>query len=350
MSVLNDLKMIHQRDAQDALGIAGKQTEQYKYNFGFSWQPNREITKVIVAGMGGSGLAAKAYKDFGELTVPLEVVQGYNLPGYIDENTLVICSSYSGNTEETVSAFDQAINHTSKPMVVIIASGGKLLDLAQQNSLPCLQLPSGFQPRYTFGYQYRALVELFSQTTLIGPGQVAELDRLADEALPKIQQWFADVPTEQNLAKQLAQELVGSSVVVYSSNQFVSVAYKWKISFNENAKNIAWHNAYPEFNHNEFLGWTSHPVDKPYKVINLISKSDHPQIIRRFTVSDKLLSGQKPVAETVDLIGDSLLAQMIYGVALGDFVSLYLALLNGLNPTPVELIEKLKQELARPLL
>lgn len=349
MSVLNDLKMIHQRDAQDALGIAGKQTEQYKYNFGLGWQPDREITKVIVAGMGGSGLAAKAYKDFGHLSVPLEVVQDYNLPGYINENTLVICSSYSGNTEETVSVFDQAINHASRPMVVIVTSGGKLLDLAQQNNLPYLQLPGGFQPRYTFGYQYRALTELFNQASLAS-GQLDELEKVADNARVKIESWYADVPTEQNLAKQLAQELVGSSIVVYSSSQFASVAYKWKISFNENAKNIAWYNAYPEFNHNEFLGWTSHPTDKPYKVINLISQSDHPQIIKRFAVSDKLLSGQKPAAEIVDLVGDSLLDQMIYGVALGDFVSLYLALLNGLNPTPVELIEKLKQELARPLL
>lgn len=345
MSVLDDLKMIHERDAQDALGVAGKQLEQYRYNFGFSWQPDRPIHSVIVAGMGGSGLAAKAFKSFGGLKVPFEVVQDYNLREYIDENTLVICSSYSGNTEETLSGLDQAVNNSANPMVLVIASGGKLLDYAQNNSLPYIQLPGGFQPRYTFGYQYRALTEIFDQIGLTS-GLVNKLELATDTLGQTITGWFADVPRDQNIAKQLAEELMGSSVVVYASNLFSSVAYKWKISINENAKTIAWWNSYPEFNHNEFLGWTSHPVDKPYKIVNLVSELDHAQVQKRFEISEKLLSGQKPAAETVKLVGSSLIEQMMYGVALGDFVSLYLALLNGLNPTPVDIIEKLKHELA----
>ena len=133
---------------------------------------------------------------------------------------------------------------------------------------------------------------------------------------------------------------------MYSGSLLAPAAHKWKISFNENAKNVAWAGEYPEFNHNEFLGWSSHPVDKPYKIVDLRSSFDHPQITKRFEVSDRMLSGKRPAAQVVQLQGETVLDQMIYGMGLGVFPSLYLALLNGLNPTPVDLIEKLKAELA----
>lgn len=345
MSILDDLKMIHERDAQDALGVAGKQLDQYLYNFNFSWSPDKEIKNVVVAGMGGSGLGAKAYKSFGGLNVSFEIVQDYNLPSYVNENTLLICSSYSGNTEETLSVFDQALNSSSKPMIIVVSSGGKLMEYANQNQLPFLQLPGGYQPRYTFGFQYRALVEIFNQSSL-AQGQIEELGSSVEAVRSKLMLWAPDVITEKNSAKQLALELVGSSAVIYSSSVFYPLAYKWKISINENAKNVAWCNQLPEFNHNEFLGWTSHPIEKPYKIVNLVSDLDHPQVQRRFEVSEKLLSGKKPSAEVVKLEGGSALEQLIFGAAFGDFVSLYLALLNGLNPTPVDIIEKLKVELA----
>lgn len=342
--MLDDLKMIHERDAQDALGVAGNQLSQYKNDFGFSWQPEREIKNVVVAGMGGSGLASKAYRYFGGLNVPFEVVQDYDLPSYVGENTLVICVSYSGNTEETLSCFEQAYSNESRPMIVVVASGGKLQKLAEENGLPNIKLPTDFQPRYTFGYQFRALSEIFGQTNM-GKNNIEELDKTADKLEQTLNVWKPEVPTSDNIAKQIALELVGSSVVVYASSLFSSVAYKWKISVNENAKTVAWWDALPEFNHNEFLGWTSHPIDKPYKIVSLLSELDHPQTQKRFVVSEKLLSGKKPVAEEVKLVGETELEQMVYGVALGDFVSLYLALLNGLNPTPVDIIEKLKHEL-----
>jgi glucose/mannose-6-phosphate isomerase len=125
------------------------------------------------------------------------------------------------------------------------------------------------------------------------------------------------------------------------------IAYKWKISFNENAKNIAFTNELPEFNHNEFIGWSSHPIEKPFAVLDLVSKFEDPRILRRFEISDRLLSGMRPKAITVNLKGDTPLRQMLWGSILGDFVGIYLALLNGVNPTPVDLIEKLKIELAK---
>ena len=124
------------------------------------------------------------------------------------------------------------------------------------------------------------------------------------------------------------------------------VGYKWKISINENAKNTAFCNELPEFNHNEFIGWSSHPVDKPFVVLDLISGFEHPQVLRRFAITDQLLSGLRPKAISVELQGESVIAQMLWGCVLADFVSIYLAILNGIDPTQVDLIEKLKQELA----
>jgi len=345
--MIDDLKYIHEKDAQDALGIAEKQWQQYLHDFSFQWQPPEAIYEVIVAGMGGSGLAAKAYKVISELNVPFEIVQDYELPDRTYKNTLLICSSYSGNTEETLSIFEQAFDErrtSSRPMVVVIASGGKLLDRAIELGLPYLQLPSGYQPRFTFGYQYRALVELFAQTSLI-EGELQQLENAANWLKSQMLDWTAIVPATKNPAKQLARELMGRSSVIYAGPKLYPAAYKWKISINENAKNIAWCNQLPEFNHNEFLGWTSHPVDKPYTVVDLRSNLENDRVQKRFEVTGRLLSGMRPATHAVEVRGDNLFQQQLWAIAFGDFVSIYLALFNGLNPTPVGLIEKFKQAL-----
>jgi len=345
--MIDDLKYIHEKDAQDALGIAEKQWQQYLHDFNFQWQPPEDIYEVIVAGMGGSGLAAKAYKVISELNLPFEIVQDYDLPDRTHKNTLLICSSYSGNTEETLSILEQAFDEQRRfrrPMVVVIASGGKLLDRAKELGLPYIQLPSGYQPRFTFGYQYRALVELFAQTSLI-EGELQQLENVANWLKNQMSDWTATVPATKNNAKQMARELMGRSPVIYAGPKLYPSAYKWKISFNENAKNVAWCNQLPEFNHNEFLGWTSHPIDKPYAVIDLRSNLENDRVQRRFEVTDRLLSGMRPATHVVEARGDNLIQQQLWAITLGDFVSIYLALLNGLNPTPVDLIEKFKQAL-----
>jgi glucose/mannose-6-phosphate isomerase len=345
--MLDDLKMIHQRDTRDALGIAAKQWQQYRRNFDFSWSAPRAIQNVVVAGMGGSGLAAKAYKVAGGPHVPFEIVQDYEIPSYTDENTLLICLSYSGNTEEILSVFQQALDshQHDKPMMVVIASGGKLVEQAQANNVPVVQLPAGYQPRFTFGYQYRALAEIFAATPLVN-GEISRIEAAAERLKDFVQSWLPAVPSKDNQAKQIAQDVIGKSVVVYSDPKLFPAAYKWKISFNENAKQVAWCNQLPEFDHNEILGWTRQPVDKPYTVIDLRSSLDHERVQKRFKIGQKLLSGLRPHPIVVEAEGKTPLEQLLWTVALGDFVSIYTALLNGLDPTPVELIEKLKRELA----
>ncbi len=348
--MLDDLKYIHQRDAQDALGIAGKQWKQYAHDFGpqvSGLKFDSSFAGVVVAGMGGSALAASAISTIPGLSIPFEVVRDYVLPEYVNRSWLLICSSYSGNTEETLSVLNEALSRpeAARPKIICLSSGGELAKQAKDSGLSYIKLPGGFQPRFTFGFQYAALTAILEQLGLVKGLRSITIE--GGELIKKaVANWEPTVPGKDNLAKQIAGELVGKSIVVYSSPQLFPAAYKWKISFNETAKNVAWCNQYSEFNHNEFLGWTSHPYKKPYAIVDLRSQYDHPQIKKRFEISERLLSGMRPAPVVVDIPkGQNILHDLMWCVALGDFVSAYLALLNGLNPTPVDLIEKLKAQL-----
>jgi len=343
--MLDDLKIIHSRDNQDALGITKKQSAQYRHAYNFQWQPSKPINNLVIAGMGGSGLAAKFLSTWPGLSVPIQVVQDYNLPAYISNNTLLIAVSYSGNTEEIVNILDDALKLPDQPMIIVICDGGELEDIATKHQLPLIKIPVNYQPRMTFGYQLRALSEAIEQSGLAS-NLVTQLEESSSKLDSVLDEFIETKATSSNLAKQIALEMVGKSVVIYSSAKFYPIAYKWKISVNENAKSISWANQFPEFNHNEFIGWTSHPVDKPYSVIELRSNLDNPRILKRFEITEQLLSGKKPAAEVVDLKGETMLDQIMYGVALGDFVSIYLAILNGIDPTPVDIIETFKDKLA----
>jgi glucose/mannose-6-phosphate isomerase len=194
-------------------------------------------------------------------------------------------------------------------------------------------------------YFLAALLQMLEPNGLVPTGSLEELRKTADWLKDQPAPWRAEVPTKDNAAKQLALELVGKSIVVYSGPKVFPAANKFKICLNENAKNVAWVNYYPEFNHNEFIGWSSHPVDKPYAVVEFRSNLEHPRVQKRFVVSEKLLSGKRPAPEVVVPQGETLLQQLLWMSNFCDFTSLYVALLNGLNPTPVELVEKLKVEL-----
>jgi len=342
--MLDDLKLIHERDSQDALGVAQKEPEQLGYSFpdSSSW-PTKQFKNIVFAGMGGSGLAGLIATSWPGFNIPFEQVRDYHVPGYISEETLFIASSYSGNTEETLSAFAEA--KAKNAYIVVISSGGKLAELSQENGFPLLQLPGGLQPRYAVFYNLKALLTATDRLGITS-GKAEELSNRQRFVENASRDWLSTVPTSQNLAKQIAQECVGKSVVIYSGPKLFPAAYKWKISFNENAKQVAWCNQLPEFNHNEFIGWTKQPINKPYAVIDIRSDLEDSQVQKRFMVSAKLLSGLRPDPIVVETVGQNLVEQLLWSITLGDFVSIYTALLSGLNPTPVDLIEKLKKELA----
>lgn len=341
--MLDDLKYIHDHDAQDALGIAEKQSEQLQEAYRVARNAYDGISNIVLAGMGGSALAAAILQSWPGLSVPFEIVRGYKLPSYVGPQTLYIASSYSGNTEETVATLAEAEQRGCQ--IAVIAAGGQLGEQAAKKGYPYFKLPGGYQPRHAVLFNFKALVALLEPTGLIGEDRIREIEQTAGFLRESVAAWRPDVPTKDNQAKQLALELMGKSPVIYAGPLLFPAAYKWKISFNENAKNVAWCNQYPEFNHNEFIGWTSHPVDKPYGVVELRSHFEHERVQKRFEVSERLLSGKRPAPQVIDAQGETLLEHLLWTVALGDFVSLYVALLNGLNPTPVDLIEKFKTAL-----
>lgn len=345
--MLDDTNVIRQRDASNALGVAATQYEQVRFlaDIANAAHDGRTITRVVVAGMGGSALAALQVKSWLEtvLTVPFEVVRTYDLPGYVDAQTLVIASSYSGNTEETLSGYQQA--RARGAQVAVIASGGMLQQWAANDAVTHVVLPGGVQPRMGVIYNLRALTALLAHFGVTSWQYFDDIAATADWLEHQTERWLPNVTTDKNDAKQLALLLVGKTPVFYAGHIMAPVAYKWKISLNETSKNVAFWNEYPEVNHNEFMGWASHPIEKPFAVVDLISQFEHPQTRKRFEISDRLLSGRRPKSLVIPLEGETILHQLLWASVLADFVSIYAAILNGVDPTPVDLIEKLKKEL-----
>ena len=343
--ILDDANVVAQRDPQGALGFAAKQPEQLKYDFGIAGQKpfDREVKNVVFAGMGGSSLTAELAKTWPAVSVPFIVSKTYTLPDFVGPDTLVICASASGNTEETLESLSHA--QEKGAMIAIVAHGGKLVERAKEGNYLLAQLPEVPQPRYGVFFDYRALVEILVAAGVAKQECITELEALVEPLEKATSNWVPSVPTEQNYAKQIADQLTGKTLIVYGGTLTYPAAYKWKIDANENAKNTAWCNAIPEFNHNEFIGWSSHPVEKPFAVVDLISSFEHPRILKRFELIDRMLSGLRPKAINIQLQGDSVVEQLLYAILLGDFATLYLALLNGVNPTPVDLVEKFKKEL-----
>jgi len=341
--MLDDLKMIHDRDADDALGVVDKQWKQLQHQFDTQLPEYEGIQNVILAGMGGSALPAVFLKSWPSILAPFEIVRDYNIPEYVDSNTLFISSSHSGNTEETLSALAEAESKGAK--IVVISAGGKLAEHARAKNYPLLTIPGGIQPRMCSFYFLAALVRILQPLGLIADGSAKELHEAGEWLNQQTTNWQPEIPAKDNPAKKLALELIGKSVVVYSGPKLFPAANKFKICLNENAKNIAWVNQYPELNHNEFIGWTSHPIQKPYAVVEIRSNLEHERVQKRFVVTERLLSGKRPAPLVIEPEGDTVLKQLLWASNYSDFVSLYVALLNGLNPTPVVLVEKLKEQL-----
>lgn len=341
--MIDDLKYIHQKDTKDALGVAEKQWGQLTHDFKCK-KSSVEVKNIVLAGMGGSALAGKLSHSWPGYKIPFEICSDYSAPQYVNKDTLFIASSYSGNTEETLSALSEA--EKAGANIAVITSGGRLKEIAEEKDYTLVVLPEGYQPRSTAFYGLNALIAILNSYGLLDSDSLKNiLKESADFIESEVAQWKAEVNSLNNPAKKLARELMGLSPVIYSGPFLWPAAYKWKISINENAKNVAWCNQYPEFNHNEFIGWSSHPVEKLYAVVDLRSSFDTPQITKRFEISDRLLSGRRPAAHIIEAKGDTPIKQLLWMVVFGDFVSIYLALLNGLDPTPVELIEKLKSQL-----
>lgn len=339
--MLDDPQYIARFDRSDGFAVVASQPEQLRQQYSFNVPEVGDIHNIVLTGMGGSALAAEFVRSWlaERLTVPFEIVRDYDLPAYVGNNSLVIVSSYSGNTEETLSCLEQV--KKSGAVAVLMTTGG---ELAADKDIPTLiKIPTGLQPRFAVLYEAKAIVVLLEQLGL-AEGVAEELETAAEWLLEEITHFAPNITEKDNIAKQIAKQLVGHPVVMYGGPTLAMPAMKWKIDFNENAKNIAFWNQLPEFNHNEFIGW-SNPKDSLLKVVQLQSSLDNERIKKRFEVSNRLLSGTMPAPIIVTAHGQTKLQQMLWSMLLGDFVATYVAMLNQVDPMPVELIEKLKKEL-----
>lgn len=340
--MLDNQNVLDQRDPEHALTVAANQVEYFTRTFDAEFTARQPVTNLVWSGMGGSALPAVIVNSWPRLTIPLEISRGYDIPEYVDGSTLFIASSYSGNTEETLESLRKAEEKNAQ--IVVIAAGGKLEQAARDKNYPLFSIPSGIQPRMATFYFVNAFCAIVRPLN-VTVDDTSELATIGEWLKTEVDAWAGSVEEADNYAKQLALQLVGKTPIMYAGPKLFPAANKWKICFNENAKNTSWVNQYPEFNHNEFIGWSSHPIEKPFGVVEIRSNLEHERVQKRFEVTERLLSGMRPSPIVVEPRGETLLQQLAWSFALGDFVSIYLGILNGVDPTPVALVEKLKSEL-----
>ncbi|MBK9255301.1 MAG: bifunctional phosphoglucose/phosphomannose isomerase [Saprospiraceae bacterium] len=297
------------------------------------------IFKVFVAGMGGSGIGGDYVSEIisDECAVPYIVKKSYDIPAWIDKNTLAIVSSYSGNTEETVSALNQLKSTGAK--IVCISSGGKILDIARTNQLDIIQLPAGQpSPRACLGYSLVAQLILLNKLGLIGRQIIENIKTSAD--LLKFEQEEIKLKAER-----IAQLLLNKTVIIYSADKTEPIALRWRQQINENSKMLSWHHSIPEMNHNEIVGWKN--ANEQLAVVFLRNKDDNKRVITRTDFVKKLLTKYTNSIVEVYSKGQSRTEKMMYLTHLGDWISWYLAVGSGVNASEIDVINQLKDILAK---
>jgi glucose/mannose-6-phosphate isomerase len=306
-----------------------------------------EVDKIIILGMGGSAIGGDLVRSLAEseAKMPVLVQRDYDLPAFVDNSTLVIASSYSGNTEETLSAFELALKTGAKKLA--ITTGGRLKAIAEQNDIPVFKIEYKAQPRAALGFSF-----LPSLCFLQKLGFLSDKSADVSETMQVLEGLSARMneksPLASNPAKQIAQRLYGCLPVIYGAGIASEAAHRWKTQLNENSKAWAFYEVFPELNHNATVGYPFPPeVVQLIRVVLLRAPSFNQRVKLRYEVTCELLDRAGVNYEFVDSEGESLLSQMVSLVMIGDYVSYYLAILYRVDPSPVEVINYLKERLAK---
>ncbi|MGY6561446.1 MAG: bifunctional phosphoglucose/phosphomannose isomerase [Luteibaculaceae bacterium] len=299
---------------------------------------NKTFKNIMIAGMGGSGIAGKVLINVfsNEFKVPVLTVNSYDLPAFVNEDTLFIACSYSGNTEETLLTLQKA--EEQKASIIGITSGGELQTLCKKNSWPCLTVEPGKPPRTQFGSAITALLFSLVKHGLLVDKHFDNLTHIADNLIHKTEE------LEDNAAV-IAHEMVDNIPVIYASKPFESVALRFRQQLNENSKMLCWHAVLPEMNHNEIVGWEL--ADEFLKAIVIRDRSNESKAMQtRFEVTQDIISDLTDIIE-VRPEGDSQLEKVLYLIYYLDWVSFHLAELNHIDPTAIKHIDRLKEELSK---
>jgi glucose/mannose-6-phosphate isomerase len=306
-----------------------------------------KVDKVVIAGMGGSAIGGDFVRRLAMLenTLPVWVHRDYGLPPYVDRNTLLIFSSYSGNTEETLSCFSDSLRTQARK--IVLTTGGKLKSLAEKERIPVLTIDYEAPPRAAFSHSFVSLLGIFHSLRFLQDKSADMQESLA--VMKRVEDSVSErTPLDANPAKQLAADLYGRLAVIYGAGLLSDVALRWKTQVNENSKAWAFHEVFPELNHNAVVGYPF-PDEQRHKVMVVLlhSASLHPRISTRYHVTSEILTKAGIKHKRIEATGRSPLAQMLGTVLLGDYVSYYLALLNRTDPMPVPVIDTLKSRLAQ---
>ncbi|MSQ31868.1 MAG: bifunctional phosphoglucose/phosphomannose isomerase [Dehalococcoidia bacterium] len=306
------------------------------------------VDRVVIQGMGGSAIGGDLLSDLASLekSPPISVWRDYGLAPYVNSKTLFIASSYSGGTEETLDGFKRAI--AVKAKIAAVTSGGKLLTAARNKRLPVFQIKYIGEPRTSLGYSFMPLIAIVCKLRLIKDKSkdVAEAVSLLQKGNKELS---PEIPSAKNQAKKLALELHGQIVAVYGSGFLSNAARRFKGQINENSKGWAFYDLLPELDHNSIVGYEfpDGASKNTMRVIMLRSAKLNKRTLVRYDVTKKVLAFSGGKGTLLDAKGASPLAQMLNLIQLGDYTSYYLAILNGINPAPVKVIDFLKDELAK---
>jgi glucose/mannose-6-phosphate isomerase len=349
-NVLDDAKKIEAVDKSRMMSFCVTMAKHYKeaYDLTKKIQLNYpKPEKIIVAGMGGSAIGGDLLKDWTrtKIKIPIEVNRDYQLPAYADKNTLVIITSYSGDTEESLGAFLDAKKRNC--MIYAVSSGGALIEYAEKLKVPFLRVPSGMPPRTALPYLFLPLLVIVEKTGLV-PNVSSEVS----EALKVLEQasktYSPNVLQKSNPAKTLASNIHGLVPIIYGFEFYRSVAQRFKQQFNENSKTVAKWDVLPELDHNEVVGWEkSEDSAKCFAAIFIRDKDEPIPIYSRIEITKQLMKKSGVKMFEVQCQGKSTLAKMFSVICIGDFASIYLAVLRGVDPAPVETINLLKSALGK---
>ena len=355
MLSLDNLKSIKKYDRSCMLDVIGSFPEQCmeakEIGSGFRLPRSYKIPyrNIVCTGLGGSAIGSDILRSYllYEAKVPIFVNRNYLLPAFVGERTLVIVSSYSGDTEETLSAYRDAKKRRAK--LIVVTSGGRLRAMADKDGLPVIDIPDGMPPRCAIGYSFFPALIILAKIGII-KNRTNEIDQTINilKTLKKARIGF-EIPEKKNTAKKIARALHNKYPIIYASQDSTDcVVTRWRGELAENAKVLSSGNLVPEMNHHEIVGLENpgHPIKKLIVVI-LRDPLDHPRIAKRMEITKMLLSKRGFKVVEVSASGHSRLARIFSLLYIGDFVSFYLAILNRTDPTPVASIAYLKKELAK---
>lgn len=299
---------------------------------------NGDIRNVLVTGLGGSGIGGTILSELvsDKCPVPIIINKDYFIPEFVDAHTLVIVSSYSGNTEETLSAMQMAIS--KKAQIVCITSGGKVLELAKQHHFNFIEIPGGMPPRSCLGYSLVQLIKVFVEFGLAGKELFDDLDA-------SIKLLDAENEAIKKEALSVARTLLNKFPVLYSLGSCEGAVVRFRQQINENSKMLCGHHSFPEMNHNELVGWTT--KDEKIAVVTFHTSFDYARTKKRYEVCRPLFAELSGSVTDITAKGKSKLEQFLYLVNIGDWISCEIADLRGIDPVEVKVIDRLKAELSK---